>query len=499
MMSSKRMSIFVSIVPLTGFLWLTAQAFGAAQQHQVTYRYIADALAPLPEREDLVSWDAPAVRLNRPFNEADESLLGKALGEAWQVLAIAQSSGDEAILSDRWTGPALERARLSVTDAIDFGGRMSVVTQKAQPTFYHEDGSLFQAEVETLVSRFMTGGEEPDGYGLTRETGIATFLNEATGWKLFAYERKTAEPIAHKPADWRGTANGINYYPGATPWHDFWPEFDADIVAADFEQIKKLNANAVRVFLPRKPFLSQSTHATALGDLQTLLQLAQEYDLQVIPTLFDLRTGYQASEWALDALYLQRVLPVIAESDNVAFIDLKNEPDLDFETHGQAQVLAWLRTMLGIMRQEAPGFATTVGWSASDHAHLLADKIDVVTYHDYAPVSTSRQRLNDVMANVGNKPVVITEIGTSTYDLALGFPGTESEQAEHLAERIEALKDASGVLIWTLHDFPDVDPRVIGKSPWVQRLQSSFGLIRTDGSEKPAASIIRETFDEPDN
>lgn len=56
------------------------------------------------------------------------------------------------------------------------------------------------------------------------------------------------------------------------------------------------------------------------------------------------------------------------------------------------------------------------------------------------------------------------------------------------------LSDADGVMIWTLHDFPDPDPTAIGASPWVRGLQSHFGLIAADGSPRPAANTVRTAF-----
>ncbi|MBT8475600.1 MAG: hypothetical protein KJO78_09025, partial [Alphaproteobacteria bacterium] len=133
-------------------LWGAARAFEAAEAKQVTYRYIAAALAPVAEAELAVAWDAPDAPLVRPFTEADATILGRAMSEAWQVLAVAKESGDAGLIEDRFTGVAAERAALSVRDATVYGGRMVVLSQRAAPIFYHKDGSLFQARVEMVVA-----------------------------------------------------------------------------------------------------------------------------------------------------------------------------------------------------------------------------------------------------------------------------------------------------------------------------------------------------------
>ena len=214
----------------------------------------------------------------------------------------------------------------------------------------------------------------------------------------------------------------------------------------------------------------------------------------MVPTLFDLKQDFGLGTWADDALYLERVLPVLQASPAVAVVDLKNEPDLDFEVHGAAKMMAWLETMITLTRDGAAGLPLTIGWSSADAAALLIERLDVVTYHDYAPLDGTATRLSEVRRIAGEKPVYITEIGDTTYTMAVGLPGSETMQADRLSDRIEALSAADGVMVWTLFDFPEVDPSVVGASPWVKRLQSSFGVLRADGTEKPGAEALRTLF-----
>ena len=285
----------------------------------------------------------------------------------------------------------------------------------------------------------------------------------------------------------------INYYPAETPWRDFWPEFDASDVARDFDRIAGLNGNSVRIFLTRGAFLGASAEAS-LDSLTRLLAVAEEKSLRVVPTLFYLKQDYSVGTWGDDALYLSRVLPVLVGSPAVAFIDLKNEPDLDFDAHGEAKVRAWLTTMLGLSRNSDESIPLTIGWSSAKAAEILIDDVDLVTYHDYAPVGGAAARLAGLRALANGKPVHVTEIGESSYTLAAGLPGTETSQAQRLSARLQALREADGVMVWTLYDFPWVDPLVVGASPWVRRLQSSFGILRADGTEKPGAAVLTDRF-----
>lgn len=477
-------------------LWGTARAFEAAEAKRATYRYIAAALAPVTKAELSVAWDAPDTSLVRPVTEADAVVIGRALGEAWQVLAVAQESGDIALIEDRFTGVAAERAALSVKDATEYGGRMVVLSQLVTPIFYHKDGSLFQARVEMVVARYLSrDGVSLEAIEVTRDTGIATLLDESVGWRVMSWERRESQALESLRTSFGGTLAGVNYYPAETPWRDFWPEFDATDVARDFDRIAGLNGNAVRIFLTRDAFLGESAEAS-LDSLVRLLAIAEEKSLRVVPTLFDLKQDYSVGTWGDDALYLSRVLPALGESPAVAFIDLKNEPDLDFEAHGAAKVRAWLTAMLALSRNSGARIPLSIGWSSAEAAAALIDDVDVVNYHDYAAIEGAAPRMAELRVLSGGKPIYVTEIGESSYSLAAGFPGTEAKQAERLSARLRALRAADGVMVWTLYDFSEVDPSVVGASPWVRRLQSSFGILRADGTEKPGAASLRDGFAE---
>ncbi len=475
-------------------IWTAALAFETAQTTRVSYKYIASALTASPQKERAVVWKRPDQELVRPFTEADAVVIGQALQEAWQVHAVAQDSGNPDLIADRFTGVAEERAALSVADAKAHGGRMVVLSQEVTPRFYHKDGSVFQAKVQMVVARFVSSdGVGLDAMRVTKDSGIATLLNESNGWRLMSWERRESEPVGETRSTFQGGLYGVNYYPSKTPWRDFWPAFDAKEIASDFDQIAGLNANSVRIFLTRDAFLGENAN-DALRSLETLLKIAAEKNLEVVPTLFDLKQDFSLGTWADDAQYLSKVLPILAAAPAVAFVDLKNEPDLDFEAHGIAKMMAWLQSMLALSRDWAPNLSMSIGWSSAEAAENLVSDLDVITYHDYASLDDTYDRLALLSGKTDGKPIYVTEIGDSTFNLGAGFPGSEKKQAQRLSVRLQALSAADGAMVWTLYDFPSVDASVVGGSPWVKRLQSSFGILRIDGGEKPAAAILRAEF-----
>jgi hypothetical protein len=471
-----------------------AAALAEASERDVTYRYFDEALSPLQAEASVVVWRTPVTPLDRPFGPAEERLVGLALTRAWSTHAVALETGAPLGLSDYFAGVALERATRSLGVP---GARMIVLDQTARPVFFHADGSLLQVETEALVARFhLDEAGALDGFAITRDTTLTTLRNDATGWRIISHERRNAEDVAcgASGAD-VSPAAGLNYYPSKTPWSRFWPEFDAGIVAEDFDRIAALGANSVRVFLHRDDFLDPERGPAALADLQTLLDLAGEAGLSVVPTLFDMRGGYGSVTWANDMVYLDRVMPVLAASDHVAYVDLKNEPDLDMDHHGAGHVEAWARTMLAAARGIAPDLAFTIGWSHPSAAGVMVDTLDLITYHDYGPVEDSAAAFAAVRELAGDRPVHVTEIGSTSFSLLAGrFPSSPEAQARRLAARLDALAEADGLFVWTLNDFPDPDPAAVGPSPWVIGLQGQFGLFTSTGAPKPAAEAVSRAF-----
>lgn len=477
-------------------LWLSAGAFSRAQERAREYGYLSEALEPVERPADAVRW-TPGVRpLVRAFLPEDEAMVGRALTQGWRAFAAASDTGETALLADQFSGIALSRAQLAASEAWTSGTRMVVLEQTAQPDFLHLDGSVVQVSATATTVRYALRDGALVQLELVQDDVRTTLTNETTGWRIFSHDRSGSQPVtaAPRPPLTLPRLNGVNYYPAGTPWQRFWPEFDADIIGADLDLVAKLGGNAVRIFLPVADFGPDPDGAANLENLVTFLDLAEDHGIQVIPTLFDMKPGYRPALWADDVAYLRRVLPVLAASPAVVIVDLKNEPDLDREAQGAGLVEAWLTTMALMTREIAPALALTIGWSSAEAAPDLAGLLDAVSYHDYAPLEGTAERLAGVRQRAEGKPVLVTEIGTSSYTLALGFPGSPTAQAMLLGDRLSQLAPADGVLVWTLHDFAAPDSAAVGGSPWVQRLQAKFGLYDSTGAAKPAADAVAAAF-----
>lgn len=477
-------------------LWSAALSFAASQERTRTYRYLSEAMNPVEVPALAVSWTKPTRKLVRDVTPWDETLVGAALTQAWRAFAAASDTGETSILADHFSGVALGRAGLAATDAASAGTGMVILEQMARPEFQHLDGTVLQLAAQATTVRFALKDKALIQYELVQDEVLTILTNETTGWRIFSHERtgSKAMDLPPRPALTLPRLMGINYYPAGSPWRRFWPEFDPSVIAADLDLIAGLGGNSVRIFLPVADFGPNAVGMQNLLHLQYFLDLAQDRGIGVIPTLFDMKPGYRPTLWADDVAYLRRVLPVLAGSSAVVLVDLKNEPDLDREGQGSGLVDAWLTTMAMMTNRIAPQLPVTIGWSSADAATGLLERVDAVTYHDYAPIEGTADRLTRLRQQSGGKPVLVTEIGASSYSLALGFPGSTTTQATALQDRLQQLAKADGVLVWTLHDFAEPDAAAVGASPWVRKLQSRFGIYDETGTLKPVGAVVKAAF-----
>lgn len=489
----------IAALGLVIVLYWVAQSFAAARANREVHTFFADALSLDQSPLSYVTWRAQTNNDSAFFTPYDEEEVGDALSETWRVFSAALARGDTDLLEVKFMGAALDRAIYAVERGPAQGVEMATLGFEAEPRLFHLDRSILHVVgVDVPIARFRSEGDTLQNFSLSREQTSSILIKRSTGWHVFAHERESQTPIPlNAPRrDW-GTfpRAGLNYYPAETPWRAFWENFDIGVIGADLDLIKDLGAESIRIFIPRDSFIDPDTAELRHAQLHTLARMADRRGLSLVPTLFDLKGGYDTVNWATDWLYLQEVLDTLAAHPNIAFIDIKNEPDLDYAQAGTAQIQAWLSTMIALAREAQPDFAYTIGWSAANYAGDLLPHVDLVTYHDYAGLSGTADRLAEVRALAGDKAVLITEIGeTSWRGIPILAGSSPSAQARKLEQRLEGLATSDGVFVWTLHDFRELDEAAIGGTFVNKGRQRHFGLIDAEGEEKPSAAVVRRFF-----
>lgn len=332
---------------------------------------------------------------------------------------------------------------------------------------------------------------------LTDESRVLSFYQTQTGWIQNQFASIKADQLSFIPREilfrdrFEEKFVGINYYPASASWLDFWTIFPKDEIRADLEVAKDLNVNSLRIFLNHEYFNAEDTREDALSKLDVFLDMCEAMDLAVIITLFDLRPDYTLSNWDADIAHIDSVLSRIGPRHSVLGIDLKNQPDLDFENWGKGRVEAWLTVMARHIQTQYSHFPVTTGWSKAKAGIRLIDIFDFISYHEYENPKGLESRLRQVREAAGDKPVLITEVGSTIWHPPFIKSFQENKQAARLDDQLNQLYSANGVFVWTLHDFEDVSSDIVGPLPWRRAQQKHFGLMRSDGTLRPAGDILK--------
>ena len=289
-----------------------------------------------------------------------------------------------------------------------------------------------------------------------------------------------------------GDLKGLNYYPQKTPWDTFGNGFNDTIIANDFNIVKSMGLNSIRIFIQYEDFGKADVKSEKLDRLKTTMDLALECDLKVMITLFDFYGDYDVTNWTLTQRHAETIVTAFKDHPALLGWDIKNEPDLDFDSRGQRRVLSWLNEMLIKIKQWDKNHPTTIGWSSPEAAVNLSNEVDFVSYHYYREPEEFLAAHNELKSAVSNKPLILQEYGYSSYD---GFwniyQGSIEDQIDYYETMQRQLGEAGiPFIFWTFYDFEKVPTDVAGSLPWRTRKQHFFGCIDQEGNRKKVFEIL---------
>lgn len=169
-------------------------------------------------------------------------------------------------------------------------------------------------------------------------------------------------------------ALGVNYFRPHTGWApQLWKQFDAEATRQDFQRMKELGVNCVRVFLTYGSFFTEpdTLNPEGLAKFDQFLEMAEEAGIYVHPTGPDhweglpswARTDRIADERVLSAL--ERFWALFAaryRGRNVLFAyDLLNEPSVGWDTPPmRPKWNAWLAETYGSADETAKAWGVSV-------------------------------------------------------------------------------------------------------------------------------------------
>lgn len=230
---------------------------------------------------------------------------------------------------------------------------------------------------------------------------------------------------------------GFNYVPSsAINSTEMWQteSFDEECIRKELALAGNIGFNAVRIFLP---FLVWKHERDGfMGNLEAFLQIAWENGMRTVPILFDdcafsnlepylgpqkppvpgiHNSGWTPSPgfhivddpayWEDLRQYVTEILTTYGNDDRILFWDLYNEPG---NSERKMKCLPLLRQTFAWAREAAPSQPLTAcvwAWEAFDLE--CASLSDVVTFHDYSPVETTRKRVEGLRSF--DRPLFCTE------------------------------------------------------------------------------------------
>jgi len=445
----------------------------------------------------------PIVTWNQDYNVGEElspiniSQIEEDYINSWYVKNEFLKSKNTENLDQYFTESALQKLMTTINE-----GALTThqVTYKhtIEVEFFSEDGSILIFKDKNVLGYHKIYHQDSMvvEQAFKKDFKVVMLLEDGI-WKIRHFITDKTHPISSLSTKFKSFGNltleGINYQPQNTPWELFTEQFDSTSVEKDLLLIKDLNLNTVRIFIDYHDFGKEWIDEQSLNRLSTFLDIAKDYELNVMITLFDFYGDYSLSDLSNTYRHLETLINRVKGHEAIIAWDIKNEPDLDFETRGKERVLTWLSETIRMVRLLDSETPITIGWSSANSALDLEQEVDFISYHFYGDLNNFEEIHSKIVSKT-NKPVVIQEMGWSTYDgnwKVLGY--SENKQAALYRSFLEKQKrDNFHYLSWTLYDFEMIPSKVKANLPWRNAKQSGFGIIDTKGNKKPSYQIIKE-------
>lgn len=338
---------------------------------------------------------------------------------------------------------------------------------------------------------------------------------------------------------------GINYWPRRSAMY-MWRELDIVEVREDMAHIADLGFDVVRLFTLAQDFLPQPlTVATDMvANLVEVVRAAKDAGLKVVPTLVVINMSGQFwwPAWTLDAqgrpadlfsdptilrsqsLLVETCARALSGDDSIRAFDLANEIDDAQRPPTRDAGWLWASLLANTVRRVAPGTPIQIGAhlpSLTTENYMRVDDIGSVADEDLMhayPLYYAGARsfldselvpfscaLTAGLAGTGRAPLM-QEFGLCTAppgspgqtitDDFLGRPirqylASEEEGAAYYDSVLQGLVSvgAAGAYAWCYADYAS---RLFSRPPLATAVRErTFGLVRADGSEKPAAEVFR--------
>ncbi|WP_378178664.1 glycoside hydrolase family 2 TIM barrel-domain containing protein [Aquimarina sp. SS2-1] len=443
----------------------------------------------------------------RPIEKQTMGDIQKDYVNSWYVKNVGYATYDSLGIFDFYT----ENARKNLLNGLQFNRTNNIkvisttLNHHLSLDFYSADGQLvvFEDQNVTSYTQFFKENELQFASKDTADYKIAMLLEDGFWRVRHIVKQSLSQPdstLQKKSPYVKGKKiivdsstyqiKGINYYPQKTPWNMFGEDFNPEIIKTDFDIIKNADLNTIRIFVPYTVFGKENVKEDKLEELLTVLDLADAARLKVIVTLFDFYGNYAIQDWTFTHRHAEKIVGKFKNHKALLAWDIKNEPNLDFDSRGKEIVLAWLREMIGQVRSLDRVHPITIGWSSIESAELLVDEVDIVSFHYYLDLENFSESFKSISSL--DKPLVLQEFGlSSNKGLWAPFGNSAKDQASYHKDFQEIIKkNKLHYMSWTLYDFDNIPTDVVGRLPWRKNTQKHFGFIDKQGNKKKSFEYI---------
>ena len=338
---------------------------------------------------------------------------------------------------------------------------------------------------------------------------------------------------------------GINYWPRRRAMY-MWRELDLAEVRDELAHIADMGFDTVRLFTLVQDFLPERECVSALmvSRLVEVARIAKDAGLSIVPTLIVINMSGTIwwPAWMIDAggvpadlfaepsvVRSQTMLAAacagaLAGDASLRAIDIANEIDDAQRPESRAAACAWTSAMADAIRAAAPDTPVRIGahlpsLTTDNHMRIddLARTLDEDAMHAYPLYSDYARSFLDpelvpfscaLTAGLSgtSRPTLMQEfglctapkgsVGTTITDEFLGqsrtqYLASEAEGATYYESVVDRLvrTGAAGAYAWCYADYA---APLFTRPPLNRAIRErTFGLVRADGSEKPAAQVFR--------
>lgn len=299
---------------------------------------------------------------------------------------------------------------------------------------------------------------------------------------------------------------GTNYYPRSQPWPGLWRAMDPAAFEAELTELDGLHVNCLRTFcnFDSDAGLHRLDGSFTPGLLSRVNDLLTAMDRHRMKLVLCIGSAGPMADLTMQRRFFRTGVEPFIHDGRILMWDLINEPGGSDGPKASPELAHWIQAMYEELGRLDSEHILTVGlcWQF-DQLWDLGVKPPVGQFHQYSgavgvqpagepPVRNVADDLRRIAGTIDSRPLLIGEFGYASVPDEARKDASEERQLEITRWVIEGVEDAAasgvnlvGVMNWcAFHFAPD----------WMGKGEQAFGVIRLDGSLKPAGEFLRDTY-----